>query len=97
MTTTGTRTGREAGHPIAANPIFTSCWLKMMPPTGDLILRELSKGEFEITSEVVQTAEEFRQRIKTRCPTWCCLTTTWGNGEEPKLWRFCAKKGWTFR
>jgi signal transduction histidine kinase len=34
----------------------------------DMILRELSKGEFEITSEVVQTAEEFRQRIRTRCP-----------------------------
>jgi CheY-like chemotaxis protein len=34
----------------------------------EMILHELAKGEFEITSEVVRTAEEFRQRIRTHCP-----------------------------
>jgi signal transduction histidine kinase len=34
----------------------------------EMILRELAKGEFEITSEVVRTADEFRQRIRTHCP-----------------------------
>lgn len=38
------------------------------PNDRDLILRELTKGEFEITSEVAQTAEEFRLRVKTNCP-----------------------------
>ncbi|PYY07830.1 MAG: hypothetical protein DMG61_24490, partial [Acidobacteria bacterium] len=34
----------------------------------ELILRELRKGEFDIVSNVVQTADEFRERIKTDCP-----------------------------
>src|SRR6185295_9163547 len=34
----------------------------------DLILRELAKGEFEITSDVVQTADEFRERVRVNCP-----------------------------
>ena len=34
----------------------------------DLILRELRRGEFEILSNVVQTADEFREHIRTDCP-----------------------------
>ena len=34
----------------------------------ELILRELGKGEFQITSEVVETAEEFRRRLKANPP-----------------------------
>ncbi len=34
----------------------------------DLILRELGKGEFQIVSDVVRTPEEFRQRVKSKCP-----------------------------
>ena len=38
------------------------------PADRDLILHELGKGEFDVISDVVQTAEEFRQRIKTNIP-----------------------------
>ncbi len=38
------------------------------PGDRDLILHELGKGEFDVTSDVVQTAEEFRQRIQTNPP-----------------------------
>ena len=38
------------------------------PDDRDLILRELAKGMFEITSEVVQTAEDFRQRVRSHPP-----------------------------
>jgi signal transduction histidine kinase len=38
------------------------------PADRDLILRELGKGEFEIISDVVGTAEEFRERIRTNRP-----------------------------
>ncbi len=34
----------------------------------ELILRELGKGPFQIASDVVQTAEEFRQRVKANPP-----------------------------
>ena len=34
----------------------------------DLILREMGKAEFQILSDVVQTAEEFRRRVKSNPP-----------------------------
>ena len=38
------------------------------PADRDLILRELGKGEFEITSDVAGTADEFRQKVRANCP-----------------------------
>ncbi|MGH9548706.1 MAG: hypothetical protein ACRD3W_04990, partial [Terriglobales bacterium] len=38
------------------------------PADRDLILSELGKGEFEITSDVAGTADEFRERIRTTRP-----------------------------
>jgi signal transduction histidine kinase len=68
MSAAGTRMGQEAGRSAASKPRLHVLLVEGDSADRDLILRELAKGEFEITSEVVQTAEEFRQRIRTRCP-----------------------------
>lgn len=38
------------------------------PGDRDLILHELGKGEFDVISDVVQTADDFRKRIRTSVP-----------------------------
>jgi signal transduction histidine kinase len=68
MSASATRMGQEAGTSVAVKPQLHVLLVEGDSADRDLILRELAKGEFEITSEVVQTAEEFRQRIRTRCP-----------------------------
>jgi signal transduction histidine kinase len=68
MNTTATRMKREAEAAIASKPQLHVLLVEDDSADRDMILHELGKGEFEITSEVVQTAEEFRQRIRTRCP-----------------------------
>jgi signal transduction histidine kinase len=68
MSASATRMGQEAGTSAAVKPQLHVLLVEGDSADRDLILRELAKGEFEITSEVVQTAEEFRQRIRTRCP-----------------------------
>jgi CheY-like chemotaxis protein len=68
MNASATRMGQEAGRSAASKPQLHVLLVEGDSADRDLILRELAKGEFEITSEVVQTAEEFRQRIRTRCP-----------------------------
>ncbi len=68
MSTTGTSMGREAGNSSASKPQLRVLLVEDDPVDRYLILRELAKGEFDITSEVVQTAEEFRQRVRTNCP-----------------------------
>jgi signal transduction histidine kinase len=68
MNTAAIRTSREAGPGSSTKPQLHVLLIEDDAADRDLILRELSKGEFEITSEAVQTADEFRHRIKTRCP-----------------------------
>jgi signal transduction histidine kinase len=68
VTTTGTKTGREGEQSSIAKPHLHVLLIEDDAADRDLILRELSKGEFDITSEAVQTAEEFRLRIKAHCP-----------------------------
>ncbi|HEX3353093.1 MAG TPA: ATP-binding protein [Terriglobales bacterium] len=68
MSTSATRLGREAGGSTVEKPQLRVLLVEDNPNDRDLILRELTKGEFEITSEVAQTAEEFRLRVKTNCP-----------------------------
>jgi signal transduction histidine kinase len=38
------------------------------PADRDLIVRELNRGEFEVTTDVAGTADEFRQQVRTNCP-----------------------------
>ena len=68
MSAIGTRMGRQRGTPIASKPQLSVLLLEGDSADRELILRELAKGEFEITSDVVQTAEEFRQRIRDQPP-----------------------------
>ncbi len=68
MSATGTRMGEEAGKSVASKPQLHVLLLEGDSADRELILRELAKGEFEITSDVVQTAEEFRQRIRDQPP-----------------------------
>ena len=68
MSTSAARMGREAGGSTAQKPQLRVLLVEDNPNDRDLILRELAKGEFEITSEVAQTAEEFRLRVRASCP-----------------------------
>jgi signal transduction histidine kinase len=68
MNATATGTARRAGNSIAARPHLRILLVEDDDDDRELILRELGKSEFDITSEVVQTAEEFRQRVKATSP-----------------------------
>jgi signal transduction histidine kinase len=68
MSGIATGMAREADNVSAAKPFLRVLLVEDKPADRDLILRELWKGEFEIISDVVQTAEAFRQRVKTNCP-----------------------------
>ena len=68
MNATATGTAREAGNSSAAKPHLRVLLVEDDPADRDLILRELGKGEFEITADVAGTADEFRERIRTSCP-----------------------------
>jgi len=64
-----TVTVRQHENPSAAiKPQLRVLLVEDNPGDRDLILHELGKGEFDVTSDVVQTAEEFRQRIQTNPP-----------------------------
>jgi signal transduction histidine kinase len=68
MSATATKMGREAESSSTTKAKVRVLLVEDDAADRDLILRELGKSEFEISSEVVQTAEEFRQRIRTLCP-----------------------------
>lgn len=68
MNTAATWMEHGAGTSSASKPQLHVLLVEDDAADRDLILHELAKGEFEITSEAVQTPEEFRQRIKARCP-----------------------------
>jgi signal transduction histidine kinase len=53
---------------IAIKPQLRVLLVEDNPGDRDLILHELGKIEFDVTSDAVQTAKEFRQRIKTNPP-----------------------------
>jgi signal transduction histidine kinase len=68
MSATATATGLgDKGSP-ADKSALRVLLVEDNPDDRDLILRELAKGIFEITSDVVQTAEDFRQRVRTHQP-----------------------------
>lgn len=66
MNPTATGTALEPARP--AKPQIRVLLVEDDPADRDLILRELTKGEFEIIADVAATAAEFRQRIATNCP-----------------------------
>jgi signal transduction histidine kinase len=68
MNTTATRMRSEAEDSSARKPKLHVLLVEDDSNDRDMILRELGKGEFEVTSEAVQTADEFRQRIRAHCP-----------------------------
>lgn len=68
MSTTGTTMGRENKTAGGSKPQLHVLLVEDDAADRDLILRELSKGEFEIITEVVQTAEEFRHKVRAHCP-----------------------------
>ncbi len=69
MNATGTAAARKNSTPnTAIKPQLRVLLVEDKPADRDLILQELGKGEFDVISDVVQTAEEFRQRIKTNIP-----------------------------
>ena len=64
------------------------------PDDRDLILRELGKGEFEITSDVAAD----RRRIPRKCNgptgrTWCWPTTTWGEWRGTEALEILREEG----
>jgi signal transduction histidine kinase len=69
MNATSTATARkDERSSVALKPQLRVLLVEDNPADRDLILYELGKGEFDVISDVVQTAEEFRQRIKTSIP-----------------------------
>jgi len=52
----------------AAKPELRVLLVEDDPADRDLILRELGKGEFEITADVAGTADEFREKVRTNRP-----------------------------
>jgi signal transduction histidine kinase len=68
MNLTAARTSLEALPSTAPRPQIRVLLVEDDPSDRDLILRELGKGEFEIVSDVVGTADEFRQRVRTNRP-----------------------------
>ena len=72
MSAAGTRMGQEAGRSAASKPRLHVLLVEGDSADRDLILRELAKGEFEITSEVVQTAEEFCVQLQPKSVALRC-------------------------
>lgn len=59
----------DAKNPAAAiRPTLRVLLIEDNPSDRDLILKELEKSEFEVISDVVDTVEEFRQKIRTDVP-----------------------------
>jgi signal transduction histidine kinase len=54
--------------PVSPRPHLRVLLVEDNPADRGLILRELAGGEYEISSNVVETADQFRQQLKTNCP-----------------------------
>jgi len=63
------------------------------PADRVLILRELGKGEFQIASDVVQTAEDFRQRLKLNCPDIVLSDYNLGNWKGTEALEILREEG----
>jgi signal transduction histidine kinase len=68
MNSSATQLARAAGTPNAPRHQLRVLLVEDDPADRDLILRELQKGEFEITADVAVTADDFRQRVRTNRP-----------------------------
>ncbi|MGH9503547.1 MAG: sensor histidine kinase [Terriglobales bacterium] len=68
MNPTAAQTAREVEPSTAARLEIRVLLVEDDAADRDLILRELGKSEFKITSDVAVTAEEFRQRVRSSCP-----------------------------
>ncbi len=68
MNPAATQLARESGPANASRPQLRVLLVEDDPADRDLILRELQKGEFEITADVAVTADDFRLRIRTNHP-----------------------------
>jgi signal transduction histidine kinase len=66
--TTAIRAPETKNPNSAIKPQLRVLLVEDNPGDRDLILLELGKVEFDVISDAVQTAEEFRQRIKTNPP-----------------------------
>jgi signal transduction histidine kinase len=79
MSSAATSMIRESGKRVSVKPLLRVLLVEDDPVDRELVLRELAKGEFEISSAVAQTPEEFRQRIKTDCPDLVLADYNLGN------------------
>jgi signal transduction histidine kinase len=68
MSATGASLGRKAGNSTAPKPQLKVLLVEDDEADRELILRALAKAEFEITTAVVQTEEEFRRQIRIQRP-----------------------------
>ena len=68
MSPTATRTIRESEPSGATKTQIRVLLVEDDAADRDLILSELKKGEFEISSDAAGTADEFRQKIRAICP-----------------------------
>jgi CheY-like chemotaxis protein len=70
MNCAGTGMGREPETPdsLAKKTKLHALLVEDSLADGELVLRELHRGGFDVTTSVVQTPEEFRQRVKETFP-----------------------------
>jgi signal transduction histidine kinase len=68
MSTAATKMGHDAEGASVPKTRLSVLLVEDDVADRDLILRELTKGGFELTSAVVQTAEEFRQQVRANRP-----------------------------
>jgi signal transduction histidine kinase len=68
MSANATGLQRESEKPVSPRPSLRVLLVEDDPADRELILRQLAKDEFEISSAVAQTPEEFRQQIKLHRP-----------------------------
>jgi signal transduction histidine kinase len=68
MSATATSLISEAENSPARKPRLHVVLVEDDSADQELILRELAKGNFEISSEAVLTPEAFRERVRAKCP-----------------------------
>ena len=96
MSATSTATARKDDKSnVAIKPQLRVLLVEDKPADRDLILQELGKGEFDVISDVVQTAEEFRQRIKTNIPDVVLADYNLGQWRGMEALEILRSEGWT--
>ncbi len=97
MNTTATAAAHEATTSSAPRRRLRILLVEDDPSDRDLIMRELRNCEFDITSDVAVTAQEFRENVRTNCPDVVLAGYKLGQWRGWMRWRFCVKKVWTSR